>query len=52
MNPDKEMFKLDPEELAKYNSSSSNEQEKIQYFEKKFAEWINRINSFLNDDQD
>jgi len=46
MEPGKEHFKLDPEELNRYMNLS--ESERIQFFETKFEAWIKIIERFLN----
>ena len=51
MSPGQELFKLEPEEMARFNTSA-NEGAKIAYFEKKFGQWIGTINSLLSDDTD
>ena len=51
MSPGQELFKLDPEEMQRFNTSA-NESEKIAYFERKFTEWIRTITTLLVEDQD
>ena len=49
MSPGQELFKLDPEEISRFNTSA-NESEKIAYFERKFTEWIRTITTLLVED--
>lgn len=51
MSPGQELFKLDIDEQSKF-SNSANENEKLQYYEKKFEQWLQTINNLLNDDSD
>ena len=51
MSPNQELFKLDPEDAARFNNSA-NDAEKIPFFERKFQYWLGQINGFLNDDSD
>lgn len=48
MTPGQELFKLDPEELAKYETESA----KIEYYNRKFSQWIDKIKKMLNDDSE
>ena len=51
MSPGQELFKLDPEDVARFNNSA-NDQEKIPFFEKKFSQWLQTIGNLLADDSD
>jgi hypothetical protein len=49
--PGQDLFTLDPEELTKYNGANDGA-EKLQYFERKFSQWLQAIEVLLNDDSD
>lgn len=51
MNPGQDLFKLDSEEMARI-SQSGNESLKIEYYSRKFSEWVNKIFQLLSDDSD
>lgn len=48
MTPSHDLFKLDTEELAKYETESG----KIEYYNRKFVQWIDKIKKMLNDDSE
>jgi dynein heavy chain len=49
MTPKLENFKLDPEELARYENAPDSE--KIPFFEQKFEYWIKNIENFFNEEK-
>lgn len=49
MAPKQENFKIDPEELARYENMPDSE--KIPYFEAKFDQWIKTIENFFNEEK-
>ena len=51
MSPGQELFRLDPEDLAKFQNNA-NDVEKIAFFEKKFHQWLQTIGNLLNDDSE
>jgi len=51
ISPGQEQFKLEPEELARFKNSD-NSGETTTFFEKKFQEWISKINNSLSDEGD
>ena len=51
MQPGQDLFTLDPEELSKYNGTDAST-EKLQFFERKFSEWLKRTEDVLNDESD
>ena len=52
MTSEIDIFQLDEAELQKFSSSTAQEPERIQYYERKFSNWISTINNLLNDDSD
>ena len=51
LQPGQDLFTLDPEELSKYNGADAST-EKLQFFERKFSEWLKRTEDVLNDESD
>lgn len=49
MAPKQENFKIDPEELAKYENMPDSE--KIPFFEAKFEQWLKAIESFFSEEK-
>lgn len=50
MRPGQELFKLDPEEVQRY-VNSTNDQEKLPFYDRKFKYWLDIIQNKLNEDQ-
>lgn len=50
MKPGNESFKLDEAMIAGFGTGDT--PDKIQYYEKEFAAWLNSISVLLNDDSD
>jgi dynein heavy chain, axonemal len=51
MTPGQDVFQLDPDIMARFTSSAQ-EAERTNYYEREFKAWINKINGYLNEDSD